>query len=270
MALSARGPTLVIAALAVAALLPAAPARAISNGVPDGNAHPNVGELALDEGGEHIAWCSGFYAGENEDEPGGVFVTAAHCLAGLPAGSQFSVTFDDELTIDPDTFFTTDVDEWVTSTGFATADSTDVAVVLLETEPAVEPVELPAAGGLDDLAAAGALRPRALFDNVGYGLIPSFKRGPASYELPPGRMRSTSLFQSLTPEWLRLLTNADATEGNGGTCYGDSGGPQFEHGTNRAVSFSAGGDPLCRARSRNLRLDRADVRAFLDRFIQLP
>ena len=29
----------------------------------DGDSHPNVEMLALDEGGDHIAWCSGFYAG---------------------------------------------------------------------------------------------------------------------------------------------------------------------------------------------------------------
>lgn len=269
MAFSARRTTAVIAALAVTAVLPAPPAHAISNGVPDGSAHPNVGLLALDEGGEHIAWCSGFYAGENEDEAGGVFVTAAHCLAGVPADSQFSVTFDSEVTIDPETFVTTAA-EWLPGAGFATADGLDVGVVLLAEEPAVAAVELPAAGLLDDLAARGALRPRTVFDNVGYGLVPSFKRGPASYDLAPGRMFSTSLFQSLTSNWLRLLTNADVREGNGGTCFGDSGGPQFVHGTNMIVALSAGGDPLCRARSRNQRLDMPGARAFLDRFMQIP
>jgi len=35
------------------------------------------------------------------------------------------------------------------------------------------------------------LTPKTVFGNVGYGLIPSFKRGPPQLALPPGRMLAT-------------------------------------------------------------------------------
>ena len=111
----------------------------------------------------------------------------------------------------------------------------------------VAPVQLPSAGLLDALAALGGLRPGAVFDNVGYGAIPSFKRGPVFYAAPPGRMLSTSLFQGLTPSWLKLLMNSDVGDGNGGICFFDSGSPKFLHATNTVVAVGSGGDAICRA-----------------------
>ena len=83
--------TLVAGFVAVALAL-AGVAGAISNGVPDGNGHPNVGMLAIgfEEGGkvERFANCSGSYGGPRVGQPASkVFVTAAHCVAGaLEAG----------------------------------------------------------------------------------------------------------------------------------------------------------------------------------------
>ena len=107
-------------------------------------------------------------------------------------------------------------------------------------------------------------------DNVGYGAIPSFKRGPVYYAAPPGRMFSTSLFQGLTPSWLKLLMNSDIGDGNGGICFFDSGSPKFLHQTNTIVAVASGGDAICRAENYNQRLDVADARAFLGRHLALP
>ena len=74
--------------------------------------------------------------------------------------------------------------------------------------------------------------PSTVFDNVGYGFMASFGQGPPAYGNPPGRMYSTSLFQALTPAYLKLLMNSDAQEGNGGICFGDSGSPKPIHQTN--------------------------------------
>jgi Trypsin len=270
MALSARALSAVTLALAAAALLPAAPAPATSGKVPDGDAHPNVGLLALQDGGDRIGWCSGFYAGPRDGAPSrGVFVTAAHCVSGLPDDAQWSVTFDSEVAMDPDTFVVTGA-SWVDGTGFAADDEHDIAVVVLATALAIDPVDLPGAGLLDRLADRGGLRPHTLFDNVGYGDIPSFKGAPPSYQVAPGRMLSTSLFMALNREWLKLLGNSDVGEDIGGGCYGDSGGPRLLHGTNTAVALSAGGDRICRAYGRNLRLDIPGTRSFLDQYIDIP
>jgi hypothetical protein len=249
--------------------------------VPDGNAHPNVGLLAVEEDGHRFPVCSGSYAGGRKDAAStGVFLTAGHCVAWMPdggiAGSQLWVTFDANVTIDPETFEVT-ATAWYQATAFAfdpafghdRSNVNDYAVVLLSTTAPVAPIQLPAAGLLDDLAARGGLRPGAMFDDVGYGAIPSFKNGPPTITPPPGRMYSTSLFQALTGSWLKLLMNSDAADGNGGVCYGDSGSPHFIHQTNTAVAVTSGGDAICRAENYNQRLDVPDARAFLGQYLEL-
>ena len=277
-----RGLALIVALAAVAALLPAAPALAISNGVPDGNRHPYVGLLAIEEDGKRYFVCSGFYAGEHRSAPGiGVFITAGHCVAWLPESDnntpdQLRVTFDPTVTIDETGAVT--ATNWHRATaidfhpefGHDHSNLKDYGVVLLADTVDVDPVQLPTAGLLDRLAANGALRPGTVFDNVGYGLMASFGQGPPAYADPPGRMYSTSLFQALTPAYLRLLMNSDAQEGNGGTCFGDSGSPKLIHQTDTAVALATGGDAVCRAQNYSQRLDIPAARAFYGDYLQLP
>ena len=266
----------------VAALVSAAPALAIVNGVPDGTDHPNVGLLAIEHDGVKDAWCSGFYAGPHKAHPGtGVFVTAAHCLADLAAfgfsGSDLTVTFDPEITIQVDGFtWATTAAPWHPAFTYDTAADADYGVVLLEEPVAgVTGVKFPRARLLDDLAARGALRPTTVFDNVGYGIIPTSKGGPPpwvnaeGYEPTTGRMFSTSKFAGLMKSHLALLTNEDA--GYGGACYGDSGSPVLRHDSNTAVALvSGGGDAICRAQNHPLRLDIPAARAFYGDYLELP
>jgi len=263
-----------VAVTTVAALVSASPALAIDNGVPDGTNHPNVGLLAIEHDGIKDAWCSGFYAGPHKEDPGtGVFVTAAHCLADLAevgfSGSDLTVTFDGAVTIDATTFATT-ATTWHQAFAYDTSLVADYGVILLEDPVAgLTGVELPRARLLDDLAARGALRPTTVFDNVGYGRIPTFKGGPPRYELSTGRMFSTSKFVGLTKAHLNLLTNEDA--GYGGACFGDSGSPVLRHDSNTAVAFvSGGGDAICRAQNHPLRLDIPAARAFYGDYLELP
>ena len=265
----------------VAPLVSASPALAIANGVPDGTNHPNVGLLAIEPNGIPEAWCSGFYAGPHKADPEtGVFVTAAHCLADLAAefglsGSDLTVTFDAEVAIDENTFATT-ATTWHRAFAYDTSPIDDYGVVLLEEPVAgVTGVKFPRARLLDDLAERGGLRPRTVFDNVGYGLIPTSKGGPPpwvdpdGYEPTTGRMFSTSKFAGLTETHLHLLTNEDA--GYGGACYGDSGSPVLRHDSNTAVALvSGGGDAICRAQNHPLRLDIPAARAFYGDYLELP
>ena len=265
-----------VAVTTVAALAIASPALAIDNGVPDGTDHPNVGLLALEHDGVNDAWCSGFYAGPHKANPGiGVYVTAAHCVADLAelgfSGSDLTVTFDPEVTIEIDgNTWATTAAPWHPAVAYETAADADYGVVLLEDPVAgVTGVEFPRAHLLDDLAARGALRPTTVFDNVGYGVIPTFKGGPPRYEPTTGRMFSTSKFVGLTKSHLHLLTNSDA--GYGGACYGDSGSPVLRHGSNTVVALvSGGGDRVCRAMNHPLRLDTQAARAFYGDYLQLP
>jgi hypothetical protein len=74
-------------------------------------------------------------------------------------------------------------------------------------------------------------------------------------------MRSTRL-------WLRISMNPST--GNGGTCYGDSGGPNFLGDTNVIAAITITGDAVCRATNVDYRLDTASARAFLADYVTLP
>jgi hypothetical protein len=60
--------------------------------------------------------------------------------------------------------------------------------------------------------------------------------------------------------------------GDGGTCYGDSGGPHFLGGveSDLIVSTTITGDAMCRATDKTYRLDTTSARDFLDDFVTLP
>ena len=179
-----------IAGLAgLAGLVVATAALAIGNGTPDGNGHPNVGLLAVQIDGDRFPVCSGSYAGARKGAAStGVFLTAGHCVAWIPgtgiAASQLWVTFDTTATFDPVTFEVTGATTWYQATAFAfdpafghdLGNLKDYAVVLLGTTVGLTPVNLPTAGLLDQMAAQGGLRPGTVFDNVGYGVVPSFKQ----------------------------------------------------------------------------------------------
>ena len=263
-------------AAAVAALVSASPALAITNGVADGTDHPNVGLLAIEHDGIKEPKCSGFYAGPHKANPGiGVFVTAAHCLADLEAlgfsGSDLTVTFEAETTTVVGDPWTITASSWQPAFDYDPAADADYGVVLLEAPVAgVVGVEFPRARLLDDLAARGGLRPATVFDNVGYGTVPAFKSAPPEPFVPTtGRMFATSKFVGLTATHMHLLTNSDA--GYGGACYGDSGSPVLRHDSNTAVAFvSGGGDRICRAANHPLRLDIPAARAFYSDYLELP
>ena len=128
-----------------AALVFAAAGSAITNGVPDGNAHPEVGALLAQQAFSDGTWeeCTGTLISSH------VFLTAEHCDLGV---SRVEVTFA--------TSFTRGVSHtyWGTWHGDpdytkANGDPNDLAVVVLD-NGAVEgitPARLPAAGSLSSL-----------------------------------------------------------------------------------------------------------------------
>jgi hypothetical protein len=83
---------------------------------------------------------------------------------------------------------------------------------------------------------------------------------------------ATGSVNSLTPAWIRASMNA--SHGDGGTCYGDSGGPNFLGAgpteTDVIAGTTIGGDTPCGATNVDYRLDTAPARAFLGRYVTLP
>lgn len=262
-----------ILALCLASALGIAPATAISNGGPDGSGHPNVGALLADFSGDGMvsgdeAFCSGSLISPT------IFLTAGHCLNFLePEGIEtIYVSFDPAL-LDangPGTLIATT--SWAFDPGFYSSfrAAHDIGAVTLPagSTAGITPVVLPAAGTLDGLQRAGELR-SMLIQNVGYGVIPSWKRGPAQFAYDGFRNASQSPVMSLTKTWLKLQMNNDATD-LGGVCFGDSGSPKFIAGTNSIVAITTGGDGRCRSLNYNFRLDTPDARAFLTPYVTLP
>jgi hypothetical protein len=66
----------------------------------------------------------------------------------------------------------------------------------------------------------------------------------------------------------------NAAKGDGGTCYGDSGGPNFLGAGSTETPIVAAttitGDAVCRSTNVVYRLDAPGAREFLARFVTLP
>jgi len=256
----------VLATALAAAALAATPAHAITNGEPDGDRHPSVGALVAElPGTGPVPLCSGTLIAPS------VFLTAAHCTAWLPSAGidRVWVSFDSTLeparwTLVPGTYLTHP------RFGRDLADPYDLAVVILaHAVRGIQPASLPPAGFLDGLARRGGLRSQE-FTSVGYGYHDRVTgNGPPRLLYDGMRRVSTAPFASLGSSWLRLLTNSAAT-GQGGVCYGDSGGPQFLGDSNLLVALTSRGDAACVGIAGGYRLDTASSRAFLGQFVALP
>jgi len=81
-------------------------------------------------------------------------------------------------------------------------------------------------------------------------------------------MKATGTLNAINPAWLRISMNR--ATGNGGTCYGDSGGPNFLGDTNIVASTTITGDAVCRATNVTYRLDTESARMFLAQYVTLP
>jgi hypothetical protein len=243
-----------------AALVFAAAGSAITNGVPDGNAHPEVGALLAPQAFPDGTWeeCTGTLISPT------VFVTAEHCDLGL---DRVEITFASSFDRATSTTF------WGTWHGDpayrkAASDPHDLAVVVLD-QPVtgITPARLPAAGSLSNLPNNQQFTP------VGYG-AQSVTNGPGgkTFHYADIRYRTVGTLNTTTKSWLRLSMNA--SHGDGGTCYGDSGGPNFlgagASETNIIAGTTITGDTPCGATNVDYRLDTQSARDFLGQFVTLP
>ena len=265
-----------ITIVAVLLVVFALPASAISYGEPDGNDHPFVGSMVLSVPGEGLfQWCSGTLISET------VFLTASHCTIGVNEylaanpGYEMLVTFDSTIS-ESGTFFTGTIHTNPNYNDFrgqlGASDPGDVAVIVLDESPGITPASLPTAGLLDQLKDDGVLN-GTRFTAVGYGTVRVTNTTGFQGILDNlDRNRAEQGFNSLTKAWLTLPMNVST--GNGGTCYGDSGGPHFIHldgvETNIVVSVTVTGDAPCKATDKTYRVDTESARSFLANFVDLP
>jgi V8-like Glu-specific endopeptidase len=241
-------------------LMLATAAGAITYGVPDGNGHPEVGALLAQQAFSDGTWeeCTGTLIAPR------IFLTAAHCDEGV---SRVAVTFDTSYAYPSGTTY------WGTwhadpSYDQKQSDPHDMAVVVLDKAvKGIAPARLPAAGSLAGLSGDQQ------FTSVGYG-AQAVTNGPGgkTYHYADIRYVSSGTLNSITPAWLRISQNP--ATGNGGTCYGDSGGPNFlgagSGETNIVAGTTISGDTPCRSTNVDYRLDTASARAFLGQYVTLP
>ena len=104
---------------------------------------------------------------------------------------------------------------------------------------------------------------------MGYGAY-EVTNGPGGHQYlyDDVRMVATGTLNSTNPSWLRISMNPST--GNGGTCYGDSGGPNFLGTTQILAAITITGDAVCRSTNVVYRLDTESARTFLAQYVKLP
>jgi len=258
----------VVAALAVA--LPATQAQAITNGRPDGNGHPYTALMqAMNSDGVPIWVCSGSLLSPT------LFLTAGHCVDAPAAHVEVWV---DTGPIQPDIDYLLALFTDPTFSGSCNASAAfdgypchgdaggaphphpdfcegcgqglphevyrDVGVVTLD-----HPVPASRVGRYAQLATAGqvdTLANKAPVDLVGYGVsdqadIPGkyFPQPPPFFRWGGAGLRRYAPSELVSGDFAHSDEFMRFSAQGGGTCFGDSGGPDVLGGTDTVVAVNS-------------------------------
>jgi secreted trypsin-like serine protease len=257
------------------------PASAITDGELDNDRHPQVVLILMEVGGEPMYRCSGTMLSPT------IVLTAGHCASNYPdepfSGMRIFTETDVENGDNSYPYAgenSIEVAEWYAHPDFETGAFVynDVGVLVLE--EAYYPLgdesfddwgELPELDQLDILKTKRG-KQETWFTAVGYGLQQSFPNA-VDWKTQADRIRYLAyptLIQinapGFTGDFSMLLSNNPNT---GGTCFGDSGGPNFL-GDSLVVagvtSFGINGN--CAGTGGVFRMDRQNVLDFVSPFLE--
>jgi len=271
--------TAFFAAFVVALLISVAPAGAITDGQLDGNGHPAVVLLLMEIGGQPAFRCSATLLSPT------VVLTAGHCTNDFPGPPYSGMRVFTESDVQSGIGITNNYPfagpnsveavSWAAHPLYETAPFFvhDVGVVILQAPGVVLPQSqygvLPAANQLDSLNTQRGLQ-NTTFTSVGYGLQASFPDA-ASWKDQAARVRMVAhpklnqIDNGYVGDFSLLLSNNHHT---GGTCFGDSGGPNFLGNSNviaGVTSFGKNGN--CAGTGGVFRMDRQNVLNFVNSYL---
>jgi hypothetical protein len=232
----------------------------ITDGTLDGENHPYVGLMsAHDKDGKHLWRCSGTLLSPT------LFLTAGHCVEA-PA-TRAEIWFDADVEnnmealnypIKGETGGTLHIHPNYDPNAFYLF---DLGVVVLDT-PVYKSTygALPELNKIDDLAQKRGLKD-VTFTAVGYGLQKAFPDA-AAWKEEANRVRMVAtphlvqINSAYTGDFSLLLSNNANT---GGTCFGDSGGPNFIGSSNVIGGVTSyGNNDTCAGTGGVYRVDRKD------------
>ena len=244
------------ATLAATIAVAAGPAVAVTDGELDGERHPYVGLMVAQDAKGNPLWrCSGTLISAK------LFLTAGHCTEAPAAHAE--IWFQSDVTdaaamnypfkgqvggttythpdYDPNAFFVRDL---------------GVVVLGGKGMPMSQYGTLPGLNSLDALKPGSSTR----FTSVGYGLQKSFPDA-AAWKESALRIRMVAnpyLLQingGIVGDFSLLLSNNTSS---GGTCFGDSGGPNFLGSTNVVAGVTSFGmNGTCGGTGGVFRVDRS-------------
>lgn len=271
-----------LVAVAALAMTVASPATAITDGNPDGDDHPMVGQLLFyvpDAIDDRFSDPGGWFTCSGTLLDGDLLLTAGHCTFAVGddgesttanggngrGGNDVWINFTevpDFSILQPSSTFVPDGNaarytawstalngsaEWIRGTAEAHPDYVDAAFVfadagvveLSEWVDLTEYATIAEVGYLEQFATQRG--PDQRFTAVGYGLESGFPYFGGGDTRMVATMKLVSLNGAYGLAGTSVTFSSNPGRDQGGTCFGDSGGPVFDAGTLTIVAVTSFG-----------------------------